>query len=80
MKKEVQNHLIKDGCNYILVKSEQCLSIKKLAEKLDVHVTHAKKHIVALPDFPSPIRYEDKSHPKWLESDVDLWIQTRKQA
>lgn len=78
MKKELVSHLIKDGMNYILVKSEQCLSIKKVAEKLDIHVTHAKKNIVTLPDFPKPIRYEEKSHPKWLESDIDHWLMKKK--
>ncbi len=78
MTKETFHHLIKDGTNYILIKSERCLSIKKLAEKLDVHITHAKKNIVTLPDFPRPIRYEAKSHPKWLESDIDLWLTLKK--
>lgn len=78
MTKKSMSYLVKEGQNYILIKSERCLSIKKVAEKLDVHVTHAKKNIVTLPDFPKPIRYEDKSHPKWLESDIDYWLFKKK--
>lgn len=78
MKNEPTNHLIKEGENYILIKSDQCLSIKNLAQKLDVHVSHAKKHIVTLPDFPRPIKFEEKSHPKWLESDIDRWLQQKR--
>lgn len=77
---EMQHHLVKDGQTYILVRSDKCLSTKALADKLDVNISHVKKHIVTLPDFPNPIHFEEKSHPKWLESDIDLWLQQKKRA
>lgn len=80
MKTEIQHYLVQEGNTYILVRNDRCLSTKALAEKLDVNISHVKKHIVTLHDFPTPIHFEEKSHPKWLESDIDLWLQQKKRA
>ncbi|OYQ75957.1 hypothetical protein B9T10_04130 [Wohlfahrtiimonas chitiniclastica] len=77
---EMEHHLVKNGQSYILVKSDKCLSTQALADKFDVHVSHIRKHIVTLLDFPAPIHFEEKSHPRWLESEIDLWLQTRKKV
>lgn len=54
--------------------SVRCLSLKKIAEKIDLSVEHVQRSVVCQPSFPRPIRTHENGHPRWIESEVDEWL------
>lgn len=54
--------------------SLRCLSLKKIAEKIDYSVEQVQRSVVCQPSFPIPIRAHEDGHPRWIESEVDAWL------
>lgn len=58
--------------------SKNLLTISDLAEKFKFSVGHIKQQILKLEGFPEPIRFSFKGDPRWIESDVDLFIENQR--
>lgn len=41
-----------------------------------------RERIALRPDFPRPVRIEERAHPRWVEAEVRAWMarQERKRA
>ena len=54
--------------------SERLLKIKEVCDRVGFGVTMVTEW-VAQGKFPQPIRPFGNHHPRWLDSEVDAWIQ-----
>lgn len=50
------------------------LSQTETAAKLGCSIENFRKKIKFINGFPKPIKFDDKSHPKWREIDIDNYI------
>lgn len=59
--------------------SDKLLTITDIANKLGFSVGHTKQAIIKLDGFPTPIRITPKGAPRWKESEIDAFIDSRKE-
>lgn len=55
------------------------LSIKEIAQMTCYRESTVRK-MVALPDFPRPIRWTEGADPRWCADEVKEWLMARKEA
>lgn len=61
-------------------KSNESISLldtEGVAKKLDISVTLFRKEIKLQPDFPRPVMLQKKSHPKWIDAELDDYIRAK---
>lgn len=47
----------------------------EVAHKLGYEITQFKTVIKHQPNFPKPIKAHPKAHPKWRDSDIDMYLE-----
>jgi predicted DNA-binding transcriptional regulator AlpA len=50
------------------------LKTKEVAEKLQLSKDHFRKCIKHQPGFPKPIKLTPKSHPQWIDEDIENYL------
>lgn len=50
------------------------LSSTEVAAKIGYSIESFRKKIKFVDGFPKPVRITDKSHPKWREEDIEMFI------
>lgn len=58
--------------------SKNLLMISDLAEKFKFSVGHIKQQIIKLEGFPDPIRFSHRGDPRWIEADIDTFIENQR--
>jgi predicted DNA-binding transcriptional regulator AlpA len=52
------------------------LSKEQLKEKLGINTPKIIDELIKRDDFPRPVVFPNYAHNKWLETDIDLWLQS----
>lgn len=55
------------------------LTVQDLAEIFQMSKDHVKQRIVTQPDFPKPIRLTKDGYPRYIASEVQAFIDSRKE-
>ncbi len=58
--------------------SQNLLTIADLAEKFKFSVGHIKQQIIKIEGFPDPIRFSYRGDPRWIEADIDTFIENQR--
>lgn len=59
--------------------NDKLLSIKDIAELVGYSLVHTKRSIITQPDFPRPIKLVPKGSPRWKQSELLKYFDTRKE-